>query len=213
MDRVGGDRDDQSRPIDRHSSHRNRIESHQTTLPPSTLSPIFEKHTTQGGNHGASSDDHDAARVAEIEKEAAYEAGLFHDNKENANNAAGNGENAGNGKNGTATGQGLGPIGTGAAAAGATAGAGAEGQDGGLRACCANYWKGYSTGWTLVGVGLLIMALSGLIRGRFDKMYLAKLEDKLAVTSMEEVGEMRRRGGEGGCVCVCSLKNVCRWMR
>ena len=32
------------------------------------------------------------------------------------------------------------------------------------------------------------MALSALIRARFDKMYLAKLKDKLAVTSMDAVG-------------------------
>lgn len=82
----------------------------------------------------------------------------------------------GGGKEGKAAG----PSGSGAGAAG-------EG-DGGLKACCVNYWKGYSTGWTLVGVGLLIMALSALVSARFDKMFLAKLQDKLAVTSMEQVG-------------------------
>ncbi len=140
-------------------------------------------HVGQGNGNGS---DHDAARVAEIKKEAQYERGLF-------GGAAGSGgaadeeeeeedaEGEDGGKNGTATGQGLGPIGEGAA------GSAGAGRAGGLAACCASYWKGYTTGYTLVGVGLLVMALSALIRARFDKMYLAKLQDKLSVSSLEEV--------------------------
>jgi hypothetical protein len=49
-----------------------------------------------------------------------------------------------------------------------------------------------------MGIGLVVLAVAGILYKAFPELYKRKLRDKLVVTSMAQVGRAERRGRTGG---------------
>jgi len=49
-----------------------------------------------------------------------------------------------------------------------------------------------------MGIGLVVLAVAGILHKAFPELYKRKLRDKLVVTSMAQVGRAERRGRTGG---------------